>query len=55
MHFSQFAVSYDKANSVYYISNHLGNGRQFILGNTYVSKFVDVIFGDSKIQVSIGR
>jgi hypothetical protein len=40
-HFSQFVISYDKATSVYCLSNHLGNGCQFVLGTTYVSKYVD--------------
>ena len=40
--FGQFSISYDEAHSEYQIANVSGNGCSFVLGNTYISMYIDV-------------
>lgn len=48
--FRQFSISYNKARNEYQITNSFGNGCAFILGNTYISRYIDVKFYDIKYQ-----
>ena len=49
-HFRQFAIFYDKTKTEYCIENQCGNGCSFILGTTYMSRFIDVKLYDIKHQ-----
>jgi len=47
-HFGQFFIFYK--NSEYQITNLLGNGCSFVLGNTYISRYIDVKIYDVKYR-----
>ena len=54
-HFRAFTVFYNKARSEYTITNPNGNGCSFMLGQTYMSKYVDIFLFDLKYRYLLGN